>query len=108
MGSALGGVVRLESVQTKVRVGARRCVQVQEGLDILNTDCARKDNLGSGRGHGVERRVGVEGADCVRSDLWAVSIRLRSARVFGVDETAVSSVLWSGRASSAGRRGSGS
>jgi hypothetical protein len=92
LGRAAGDVVALESVQSHVAVGIDRGVQVLESLSV------------AGRGDGtlsqlVVDGVGLEGGSRVRvGRRGPVSIRLRSTRVFGVDEAAVGSDLIGSRA----------
>jgi len=106
VGSAVSRAVRGQGVETKVRVGAGRTVQVAESLLVsIAGNVVARDDSRSGRGHAVERSVGKEGISSVGGNLRTVTIGLRSARVLRVDETAVSAILRSSRAGS-GRRGS--
>lgn len=95
--SALGSIVGLKSVKPNVGLGAGRGVQILEGLLVSLGDSAGggggSNRSRSSRGHGVERCVGVESRDSVRGRNGAVSIRLGSTRVLGVDEPAVGAFL---------------
>lgn len=118
--STLSGVVCLESVETKVGLSAGRSVKVFEGLDVnlrhtsgsgrsngRSTGSGCCDHKGSRRCHRVEWSVSVKGRNGIRGWHRTISVRLRSARVLGVDEAAVGAFLRSGGAcGSAGDGGS--
>lgn len=106
VGSAVRDIVSRQSVQTEVRVGAGRGVQVTEGLLVgVAGDVVAGDNGRGSGGHRVEGSVGEESRGSVGVvDLGTVTIGLRSARVLRVDEATVSAILGGGRAGS-GRRG---
>lgn len=113
-GGTLGDIVRLEGVQANVGMCAGRTGQVLESL-VVDSLLAGNGGGNSGRdgsrgirSHGVEGSVGIESRGGVRSRDRAISIRLRSARVLGVDESAVSTLLRGGGARRGGRDGGGS
>lgn len=99
-GRALRWVVGLESPETHVGRGRGRAVHVVKGPDpAIGGDSVQGSVLERSLGHPVINGVRV-------GDVGTESIRLGSARVLRVDETAVSAVLGSSSAGSI-RRGGG-
>jgi len=106
--STVSDAVGLQGVETNVRVGAGRGVQVAESLLVCVTGSVVAGNDSrSSAGHAVEGSVGKESISSVGSDLGTISVWLRSTWVLRVDETAVGAILGGGRAGSGGRASSG-
>jgi len=109
VGGTVRNVVRGQGIETEVRVGARRSIQVLESLEVgvarSGGRVKANDDSRSSRSHAVEGRVGKEGRGSVRSNLGAISVRLRSTRVLRVDETTVGALLGGSRAGSGRRAG---
>jgi hypothetical protein len=104
--STVSDAVRLKSVETNVRVGAGRGVQVAESLLVCVTGSVVAGNDSrSSAGHAVEGSVGKEGISGVGSDLGTKSVWLRGTWVLRVDEPTVGAILGGGRAGG-GRRAS--
>lgn len=84
--SASSYVVRLQRVEGDVGVAADRGIQILEDLLVARWGLGILCLL-------VELRVRLESLNGVRGNLWAVAVRLDSARVLRVDEATVRAIL---------------
>ena len=86
MSSASSDIVRLQRVEGDVGVAADGSIQILKDLLVARWGLGILCLL-------VELRVRLESLNGVGRDLWAVAVRLDSARVLRVDEATVGAIL---------------